>query len=68
MVVLLTDREVLSPGQVCRQCLFASTAGEPRFQDGQVICGRGNAAQAPATKPQCCPMGFRVVEMPDPAA
>ena len=64
MVVLLTDREVLSPGQVCQQCLFASADGKPRFHDGQVTCGRGLGNAKPA-KSQCCPMGFRVVDMPN---
>ncbi len=68
MVVLLTDREVLSTGQVCRQCLYANTEGEPRIHDGKVTCGRGLQAPAPPTKSPCCPMGFRVVDMPNSEA
>ena len=69
MLVLLTDREVLSPGQVCRQCLYASSEGQPRFHEGKVTCGRSlvKAAEAPS-KNECCPMGFRVVEMPNEAS
>ncbi len=68
MLVLLTDREVLSPGQVCRQCLYASTEGRPRFHEGKVTCGRGPGTPVSQKKPQCCPMGFRVVDMPNEAA
>jgi len=68
MVVLLTDREVLSPRQVCNQCLYASADGKPRFHEGKVTCGRGPDKPDPAKKPHCCPMGFRVVDMPNETA
>ena len=65
MIVLLTEREILSPGQVCNQCLYASVDGTPRFHEGKVTCGRGPDKLASAQQPQLCPMGFRVMDMPN---
>lgn len=64
MVVLLTQDQVLSTQQVCQFCMFASQAGEPRWRDGHLACGRLKRQPTQASSQQQCPMGFRVVDIP----
>ncbi|NJN31836.1 MAG: hypothetical protein HC824_16455 [Synechococcales cyanobacterium RM1_1_8] len=70
MLMLLTAQEILSPGQVCRHCVLANDQGEPRLHNGKVRCGRSLLSPVLASEPlpQRCPMGFRVVELPNPTA
>lgn len=64
MLVLLTQDQVLSPGQVCCSCIFASQSGQPRWRDGHLACGRLKKQVASESTQQRCPMGFRVVDVP----
>ena len=40
MLVILTEKQVLSTTQVCSSCLMADSAGSPRWRQGKLCCGR----------------------------
>jgi hypothetical protein len=64
MLVILAGDQLLSPQQVCQQCLLADRSGQPRWQNGQLKCG---GAAVPAISAQTqqyeCPMGFRIARI-----
>jgi hypothetical protein len=62
MVVILAGDQLLSPQQVCQQCLLADRSGQPRWHNGQLRCG-GTQAQPTPTQQYECPMGFRIVQV-----
>lgn len=39
MLVILTDEQMLSPKQVCCNCLLADSKGLPRWRKGRLGCG-----------------------------
>lgn len=64
MLVIITDKQLLSPKQVCQTCLMANRSGLPRWQQGKLNCGRAvnklNKNQATVYE---CQMGFRVAHI-----
>jgi len=64
MLVILTDQQVLSTEQVCTSCLLADQGGSPRWQKGQLFCGRylGKSGKNHADVYQC-QMGFRLTNI-----
>jgi hypothetical protein len=63
LMVAMGDR--LIPSQrVCQNCLMASQAGEPRWADGALRCGRAVVVESPQQPDQFdCQMGFRVIKL-----
>ncbi|MEO0539644.1 MAG: hypothetical protein AAFZ80_02140 [Cyanobacteria bacterium P01_A01_bin.105] len=74
MFVLMTDEQVIASDVVCRGCLMANQQGQPRWQDGQLLCGRPlrpNPTQpvthalpgTPSSRHYECHMGFRLAQV-----
>ncbi|MEC4983961.1 MAG: hypothetical protein SAJ37_11145 [Oscillatoria sp. PMC 1068.18] len=75
MLVILTDKQILSPQQVCRGCLMASQNGLPRWHQGKLSCGRALqlagcesdsrsfSARSPQPNLYECQMGFRLANI-----
>lgn len=65
MLVIFTERQLLSPQYVCQGCLMADQSGQPRWHDGQLRCGRAVSQQVGADFPVQyeCQMGFRVANI-----
>ncbi len=64
MLVILTDRQILSTKQVCGGCLMADSCGLPRWREGELCCGHlveNTSGKQP--KVYECEMGFRVTEV-----
>jgi hypothetical protein len=64
MLVILAGDQFLSPKQVCQSCLLADQTGQPRWQNGRLVCGK-TIQRSSAIHPSQfeCPMGFRVVNV-----
>lgn len=64
MLVILMDNQLLSPQQVCQGCLMADQSGQPRWQGGQLRCGRALHKLADELPEQYeCQMGFRIAHI-----
>jgi hypothetical protein len=72
MLVILMEDQLLNPAAVCKNCLMADRSGEPRWQSGQLKCGRrlamGHADCEPGVGTAMpvqyeCQMGFRIAEV-----
>jgi len=64
MLVILTDKQILSPAQVCQGCLLADKSGQPRWHQGKLCCGHAVSRLAPQQLEQYeCEMGFRVANV-----
>lgn len=64
MLVILMDNQLLPPASVCQSCLMADQSGQPRWQDGNLRCGRrlqSRIQQGPVQYE--CQMGFRVAQV-----
>jgi hypothetical protein len=72
MLVIMMDDQLISPQQVCQACLMADQSGQPRWNQGQLRCGRALGRKADCLA-DCrterlpeqfeCQMGFRVVHI-----
>lgn len=76
MLVILTDEQMLSPQQVCCNCLLADSKGLPRWRKGKLGCGLAISSRRSRESPKSdredceghtklpelyeCQMGFRV--------
>jgi hypothetical protein len=69
MIVMIVDQQILSPKQICQNCLMSDQSGLPRWHDSQLGCGKmrlhsGGGASSPQTSKQAqvyeCQMGFNV--------
>lgn len=64
MLIIMTDEQILSPKQVCQNCLLADTSGLPRWRRGKLGCGcavsKLHDYQADIYE---CQMGFRVANI-----
>jgi len=61
MLVMLTDNQLISPQTVCQGCLMADQHGRPRWQQGELRCGRQVAGLDAGQPTQFeCEMGFRI--------
>lgn len=64
MLVILMKNQLLSPQAVCQSCPMADQSGQPRWQRGQLRCGRplkNRVHNGPAQYE--CQMGFRIAEI-----
>lgn len=64
MLVILTDEQILSPKQVCQNCLMANEDGLPRWAHGKLGCGQ--QLRAIPERQSClyrCQMGFKVASI-----
>jgi len=64
MLVVLTEEQILSPKQVCQNCLLADRRGLPRWRQGHLGCGqmlRRLSEQQPELYE--CQMGFRLAHL-----
>ncbi|MBD1836059.1 hypothetical protein H6F74_00415 [Trichocoleus sp. FACHB-90] len=64
MLVILTDEQILSPKQVCQNCLLADSSGQPRWRKGQLGCGQ-SIHKLTENQPEQyeCLMGFRIANI-----
>jgi hypothetical protein len=64
MLVILMDEQVLSPNQVCQNCLLADQSGQPRWRRGKLGCGQAIRKLTPHQPDQYeCEMGFRIANV-----
>lgn len=64
MLVILMEDQVLQPQQVCQSCLMADQRGLPRWNQGQLRCGRALQKTSEVLPAQYeCQMGFRVANI-----
>jgi len=64
MLVIVMENQILSPHQVCQTCLMADTSGQPRWQRGELRCGRtlGRVTEHQPEQYEC-QMGFRIANI-----
>ena len=65
MLVILAGDQLLSPQQVCQDCLWADQRGQPRWHQGQLQCGKSKPDALPDPQSEC-PMGFRIIHIGEP--
>ncbi|MDX2212077.1 MAG: hypothetical protein SFY66_02195 [Oculatellaceae cyanobacterium bins.114] len=63
MLVILMEKQILAPHHVCQTCLMADQSGQPRWQQGQLRCGRVLAVNDNQPVQYECQMGFRVANI-----
>jgi hypothetical protein len=64
MLVILMDDQLLAPNKVCQGCLMADQRGQPRWDHGQLRCGRALHKSVDSQPEQFeCQMGFRVANI-----
>lgn len=64
MLVMMMGEQLVPAQQVCQNCLMASRDGQPRWESGQLRCGRAIASALPQQPDQFdCKMGFRVIQV-----
>ena len=64
MLVIILEDQLLSTQQVCQACLMANQSGQPRWQQGQLRCGRALSKLSSDQPDQYeCQMGFRVANI-----
>ncbi|MGB3616395.1 MAG: hypothetical protein WBA10_21565 [Elainellaceae cyanobacterium] len=64
MLVVLMDNQLVSPEAICQSCLMADRAGQPRWRNGTLRCGRALSQVAPGQPEQYeCQMGFRIANI-----
>lgn len=64
MLVVVMENRLVSPCQVCQTCLMASRDGQPRWDRGQLRCGRpvDPRSDLPGDRYQC-QMGFLIAKV-----
>jgi len=66
MLVIVTNKQILSVKQVCPGCLMADRGGSPRWNRGKLGCGYlldSNKTQDGQARIYQCQMGFQVTEV-----
>lgn len=64
MLVILMENQLIAPQQVCQNCLMADQSGQPRWNQGQLRCGRTLMQRSENLPAQYeCQMGFRVANI-----
>lgn len=64
MLVVLMENQLLSPKAVCQSCLLADQAGKPRWDRGELRCGRHRLSTEQGQPLQYeCYMGFRIAKI-----
>jgi hypothetical protein len=46
MIVMIVDQQILSPKQVCQNCLMSDQSGLPRWHDSKLGCGKMRSQSA----------------------
>ena len=64
MLVIMMENQLVTPSRVCQSCLLADKNGQPRWNSGQLICGR-IIPKLIDTQPDLyeCEMGFRIASI-----
>jgi len=64
MLVVLLEEQILSPKQVCQNCLLADRRGLPRWRRGHLGCGQ-SLSKLTNQQPDLyeCQMGFRLAHL-----
>ncbi len=71
MLVILIEDRMVQPQTVCWSCPMASQSGLPRWNQGQLRCGRliiEKPLEESSPQYECkyeCTMGFRVAKLSD---
>ena len=60
MLVMIGERQILSPQQICQGCLMSDKSGLPRWHNSKLACGKIQPQQTPRVKIYQCQMGFNV--------
>jgi hypothetical protein len=61
MIVVIAGQQILSPQQVCQNCLLSDQSGLPRWRDSKLGCSKTPPLQgSPQAKIYQCQMGFNV--------
>jgi len=61
MIVMMTDKQILSPQQVCQNCLMSDQSGLPRWRNSKLRCGKILEQQtSKQAEVYQCQMGFNV--------
>ena len=61
MIVMMTDNQILSPQQVCQNCLMSDQSGLPRWRNSELRCGKVLKQQTgKQAEVYQCQMGFNV--------
>ncbi|MGF1537145.1 MAG: hypothetical protein ACFB4J_11765 [Elainellaceae cyanobacterium] len=64
MLVVLMENHLVSPKTVCQSCLMADQAGQPRWRNGKLSCGRSlTKDQSDQPDQYECQMGFRIAHI-----
>jgi hypothetical protein len=65
MLVVLLEEQILSPKQVCQNCLLADRSGLPRWRKGHLCCGHPLRSLTEQQQPELyeCQMGFRLAHL-----
>ncbi|NET31619.1 MAG: hypothetical protein F6K19_06415 [Cyanothece sp. SIO1E1] len=64
MLVILMENQLLPPEQVCQGCLLANQRGQPRWEHGELRCGRTLSKFTESQPDQYeCQMGFRIINL-----
>lgn len=64
MLMVATGDRLIPIQRVCQNCLMANQAGEPRWGNGELRCGRAVVLVSPEQPEQFdCEMGFRVIKV-----
>jgi hypothetical protein len=64
MLVVLTDRQILTPQKICHACVLADNQGRPRWKQGHLGCGHRLQKSHDQDPPQYeCEMGFRLANI-----
>ncbi|HIK13649.1 MAG TPA: hypothetical protein IGS52_25885 [Oscillatoriaceae cyanobacterium M33_DOE_052] len=64
MLVILMEEQMLTPAQVCQNCLLADRSGQPRWRDGHLTCGHAISTERIHQPDQYeCQMGFRIAHV-----
>ena len=64
MLVVVMDNQLVSPESICHSCLMADRAGQPRWRNGSLSCGRALSQTSPEQPQQYeCQMGFRIAKI-----
>lgn len=64
MLVIMMQDQLLTPHHVCQSCLMADQSGQPRWRQGQLLCGRALRTLSESQPEQFeCQMGFRIANI-----
>jgi hypothetical protein len=67
MLLIVTDRQVIRPQNICEGCLWATSQGEPRWKQEKLCCGHQIRNRTACEQPAAyeCQMGFQLLDIRD---